>query len=282
MRRTPALSSDNPAVRRLHFFDIIEPEKEKHMSGHSKWAGIKHKKAIIDAKKGKAFTQVANMIALAARQGGGDPKMNFSLRLAMDKARIVNMPATNIERAIKRGTGELGGAKIEEFVYEGYGPGGIAVLVETASDNKNRTVGEIRADFTKYGGSLAASGSVMYLFDQKGVLTVPLDSQKCAKDVIEGAILDSGADDFSEEEGSILVYTKPTELARVKENLEAAGILVESGELAYIPKTEVIIKDKDKAGSIMKLMDALESLDDVVAVHSNFDIAEEILTELGA
>jgi YebC/PmpR family DNA-binding regulatory protein len=252
------------------------------MSGHSKWASIKHKKAIVDAKKGKAFTQVANMVALAARQGGSDPKMNFSLRLAIDKAKIVNMPTANIERAIKRGTGELGGAKIEEFVYEGYGPGGIAVLVETASDNKNRTVGEIRANFTKYGGSLAASGSVMYLFDQKGVLNINLSAQKITKDELESAILDSGADDFTETDENVLVYTKPGLLASVKENLEMANAIIESGELSYVAKTEVIVKDKGKAGSIMKLMDVLESLDDVVAVHSNFDISEEMLKEIEA
>jgi YebC/PmpR family DNA-binding regulatory protein len=251
------------------------------MSGHSKWAGIKHKKAIVDAKKGKVFTQVANLISLAARTGG-DPKMNFSLRLAIDKAKAVNMPNTNIERAIKRGTGEGGGAKIEEFVYEGYGPGGIAVLIETASDNKNRTVGEIRADFTKYGGSLAATGAVMYLFDQRGQLTISLLAQKKGKDEVEMTILDSGAEDFLESEEGIIVYTKPGDLARVKDNLEKAGIIIFGAELTYVPKTEISISDKGKAESVLKLMDVLESLDDVAAVHANFDIPEAILKEIGA
>lgn len=249
------------------------------MSGHSKWAGIKHKKAIVDAKKGKTFTQVANLIALTARNGG-DPKMNFQLRLAIDKAKTVNMPNSNIERAIKRGTGEGGGASIEECIYEGYGPSGIAVLVETASDNKNRTVGEIRSNFTKYGGSLAASGSVLYLFEQKGVLNINLLAQKVGKEEIELCILDSGALDFEESNDTTTVYTKPNDLAKVKEIIEKGDIVVESAELAYIPKTEIAVKDQDKAASILKLMDVLESLDDVVAVHSNFDIAEDLINKI--
>lgn len=250
------------------------------MSGHSKWSSIKHKKAITDAKKGKSFTQVANMIALAARQGGGDVKMNFSLRLAIDKAKAVNMPTSNIDRAIKRGTGEGGTTRIEEFVYEGYGPSGTAILVETASDNKNRTVGDIRAAFTKHGGSLGNSGSVSYLFDQKGQLTIGLSGQKLTKDEIEMVILDSGADDFEENEDQIIVYTKSNELSAVKNNMESKGINFDNAELSFVSKNEVIVKDKNKAESILKLMDTLESLDDVVSVHSNFDIPEEILKEI--
>lgn len=250
------------------------------MSGHSKWATTKHKKAAIDAKKGKAFTQVANMIAIAAKQGGGDPKMNFSLRLAIEKAKAVNMPAANVERAIKRGTGEGGGAKIEEFIYEGYGPSGIAVLVETASDNKNRTVGEIRAAFTKYGGSLATAGSVAYLFEQKGQITISFAESKKNKEDIEMAVIESGADDFEEQEESVVVYTKPHDLAAVKESLEKNGIKIEDAGLVFIAKNEILVKDEEKASSILKLMDALEFLDDVVAVHANFDIPAEILEEL--
>lgn len=250
------------------------------MSGHSKWAGIKHKKAIVDAKKGKAFTQVANMIALSVRQAGSDPKMNFSLRLAIEKAKAVNMPTANIERAIKRGAGEGEGARIEEFTYEGYGPSGIAVLVETASDNKNRTVSEIRSAFTKYGGSLANAGSVAYLFEKKGQITLNLAGQSKNKEELELAIIDSGADDFEEEESSLIVYTKPNELSKVKDALETAGLKLADANLAFIAKTEVSVKDKNKASSILKLMDTLESLDDVAAVHSNFDIDENILKEL--
>lgn len=251
------------------------------MSGHSKWAGIKHKKAIIDAKKGKAFTQVANMVALAARQAGGDPKMNFSLRLAIEKAKAVDMPTVNIERAIKRGTGEAGGARIEEFVYEGYGPSGIAILVETASDNKNRTVSEVRSAFTKYGGSMANAGAVAYLFEKKGQITLNLAENAKTKEDLELIIIDSGADDFEEVENALIVYTKPTELAKVKDALETAGLKLADVNLAFIAKTEVNVKDKDKAASILKLMDTLETLDDVVAVHSNFDIPEDILEEIG-
>lgn len=250
------------------------------MSGHSKWAGIKHKKAIVDAKKGKAFTQVANMIAVAARKGGGDPKMNPALALAIQKAKAVNMPATNVERAIKRGTGDGGGAAIEDILYEGYGPGGIAVLVETATDNKNRTVSEVRSSFTKYGGSLGNTGSVAYLFDQKGQIEVDLKSQKLSQEEIEMAILDTAAEDFSEQENLIFVYTKPTDLMSVRDALESVGVVVGNVSLENIPKTEVIVKDKDKAKSVLKLMDVLEELDDVVSVHSNFDIPEEILKEI--
>lgn len=250
------------------------------MSGHSKWSTIKHKKAATDAKKSKSFTQVANMIAVAARQGGGDPKMNFGLRLAMDKARSVNMPTANVERAIKRGTGEGGGARIEDVLYEGYGPSGIAVLVEAATDNKNRTVGEVRAAFNKHGGSLGSAGSVAYLFDHLGQLEIELKAQKLTKEEIELAILDSGAEDFEEQEGSILVFTKSSELARVKEALEGSGTIIHSGELIYRPQQTVNIKDQDKAKSILKLMDALEDSEDVLAVHSNFDIEEDIFNSL--
>lgn len=251
------------------------------MSGHSKWASIKHKKAATDAKKGKAFTQVANMISAAARKGGGDPKMNFTLRLAIDKAKAVNMPTANIERSIKRGTGEGGTARIEEFTYEGYGPAGIAILVETASDNKNRTVGEVRAAFTKHGGSLAGAGSVAYLFDKKGQLTISVKEQTKSKEEIDLAIIDSGADDFEETGENIIVYTKPNDLAKVKDALELNNVRIDSAELTFIANQEVEVTDEEKASSILKLMDALESLVDVIATHSNYDIDEDILTNIG-
>lgn len=250
------------------------------MSGHSKWAGIKHKKALVDAKKGKVFTQVANMIAVAARQGGGDPKTNFSLRLAIEKAKSVNMPAVNIERAINRGTGEGGGTRIEELVYEGYGPSGIAVLVEAASDNKNRTVSEIRSTFTKFGGSLATAGAVSYLFEKKGQITIDLQGQNKSKEEIELLVIESGADDFEESENSLIVYAKVADLAKVKEYLETSGIKIKESAFVYLAKNEVPVKDKDKAASILKLMNALEELDDVVAVHSNFDIDSDLLENL--
>lgn len=248
------------------------------MSGHSKWSTIKHKKAATDAKKGKIFTQVANLIAIAARQGGGDPKMNPSLALAIQKAKAVNMPSTNVDRAIKRGTGEGGGASIEEVVYEGYGPAGVAVIVEAATDNKNRTAGEVRSSFTKAGGSLGTSGSVSYLFDRKGQIEVNLAGQNV--DEVEMAVLESGADDFENQDNHMIVYTKANELAQVKSALEGSGVKVENAELTYVPQNEVKVTDQDKAKTILKLMDTLEDLDDVISVHSNFDIPEEILNEV--
>lgn len=248
------------------------------MSGHSKWSSIKHKKAATDAKKGKAFTQVANLIAIAARAGGGDPKMNPTLAMAIQKAKAVNMPSANVERAIKRGTGELGGAAIEEVLYEGYGPLGVAVLVEAATDNKNRTAAEVRSSFTKAGGSLGTTGSVAYLFDRKGQMEINLSGQN--RDEIEMAILESGADDFEDQEDHLIVYTRANELAKVKNTLEGSGVKVETAELTYVPQNEVKVADRDKAKSLLKLMDTLEDLEDVVSVHSNFDIPEEILKEL--
>jgi YebC/PmpR family DNA-binding regulatory protein len=265
----------------LNFYrDIMSKTGRSDMSGHSKWATTKHKKAAVDARRGKAFTQVSNMITVAAKQGGADPKMNFALRLAVEKAKAVNMPTANVDRAIKRGTGEGGGARIEEFTYEGYGPSGIAVLVETASDNKNRTVGEIRAAFTKYGGSLATAGAVAYLFDHKGHIVLNTSDQKITKDEIEMVVIESGADDFEDDEETITVYTKPNELAKVKDSLEASGLTISDAGFAYIAKTEISVKDVDKAKSIFKLLDALESCDDVVAVHANFDIPEDVMKEL--
>jgi YebC/PmpR family DNA-binding regulatory protein len=251
------------------------------MSGHSKWATIKHKKAATDAKKGKEFTRAAAMITIAAKQGGGDPKMNFALRLAIDKARAVNMPAANIERSIKKGTGELGGAAPEELKYEGYASGGVAVLIEAMSDNRNRTASEIRSTFTKFGGSMAEAGAVAYLFSQKGQIVLNEKAQKVSKDELELLIIDSGADDFEENEGEIVVYTKPATFQKVKEALESNELKVESAELTYIPSTEIKIEDEATAGKIMRLIDALEDIDDVTNVYANFDIAEDVLEKLG-
>ena len=178
------------------------------MSGHSKWASIKHKKAKTDAKKGKEFTRAAANITIAAKTGGGDPKMNFTLRLAIDKAKIVNMPAINIERAIKKGTGELGGAAPEELVYEGYAQAGVAVLIEALTDNRNRTGPEVRAAFTKHGGSMAETGAVAFQFEKKGEIIVLRKGQSLTPDEIEMAILESGADDFEEHDDVYIIYTK--------------------------------------------------------------------------
>lgn len=250
------------------------------MSGHSKWASIKHKKAATDAKKGKEFTKAAAMITIAAKQGGGDPKMNFALRLAIDKAKSVNMPAANIERSIKKGTGELGGAALEELVYEGYAQAGIAVLVEALTDNRNRTGPEVRAAFTKHGGTMAETGAVAFQFDKKGQIYLNVHDQKLLADDIEMAIIDSGAEDFELHDGVYAVTTRATDLQSVKESLENAEIKVDDAELVFVAKNEIKVDDPIVAGKIMKLVDSLEDLEDVTAVHANFDISEEILESL--
>ena len=250
------------------------------MSGHSKWHSIKHKKAIVDAKKGKIFTKLAANISIAAKSGGGDIDKNFRLRITVDQAKASNMPSTNIERAIKKGTGELGGAQVEEIVYEGYGPGGIAVLIEAATDNRNRTSSEVRTVFTKYGGNLGESGSVAYLFEKKGQVQLVNSKQGLKGEDLELAIIDSGADDFEESEDETLVYTKPSELMGVKKALEDNDVKVAGAEFLFVPRTEVDISDKEKAKKAMGLMDELEDLDDVTNVSSNLNIDEEILKEI--
>lgn len=250
------------------------------MSGHSKWASIKHKKAATDAKKGKEFTKAAAMITIAAKQGGGDPKMNFALRLAIDKAKSVNMPAANIERSIKKGTGELGGAAPEELVYEGYAQAGVAVLVEALTDNRNRTGPEVRAAFSKYGGNMAETGAVAFQFDRKGQVYLNAHDQKLLPDEIEMAIIDSGAEDFNFEGGIYTITTRPVDLQSVKESLEGVSIKVDDAELVFIAKNEVKVEDETVAGKIMRLVEALEELEDVTAVHANFDISEAILEKL--
>lgn len=245
------------------------------MSGHSKWASIKHKKAITDSRRGQAWTKLANAVALAAREGA-DPEMNHRLRLAIAKARAANMPNANIERSIKRGSGQLGGAQIEEIMYEGYGPAGVAILVEVATDNRNRTAADVRAAFSKHGGRMGENGSVAYLFNQKGVINLqPGDMDAATLDAIE-----VGADDIEEEEGDLTVYTKANQLDSVRSGLEAKGHIVQNAELQYIASTTVSVSDAKTAGTIMRLMDALDELDDVVAVHANFDIDSEILEKV--
>jgi YebC/PmpR family DNA-binding regulatory protein len=250
------------------------------MSGHSKWASIKHKKAVVDAKKGKEFTRVANMITIAAKQGGADPKMNFALRLAIDKAKASNMPSANIERSIKRGTGELGGVAPEELIYEGYAPGGVAILIEAMTDNRNRTASEIRSTFSKYGGSMADAGSVSYLFEQKGELILLNKSQKFSKEEIENFILDSVAEDFEDDNGIITIYTKSTNLQKVKEDLETKGAVIDSAALIYKPKNEIKINEESMAVRILKLIDFIEESEDITNVYANFDISDEILSKL--
>jgi YebC/PmpR family DNA-binding regulatory protein len=248
------------------------------MSGHSKWAQIKRQKGANDAKRGQLFTKLGREIAVAARDGG-DPNANSRLRLAVQRARDANMPIDTIERAIKRGAGHGEGADYHEMSYEGYGPGGVAVLVDVLTDNRNRTAAEVRSAFNKAGGNLGESGSVRWLFDPKGVLTVLLDG----KDADEVAMLaiDAGADDFEEMDDSIEVYTEPSRLEDVRSALEAGGLVVASSETSMVPKTTVELDEKT-AESAMRLIDRLEELDDVQQVHSNFDVSDEVAASLSA
>jgi YebC/PmpR family DNA-binding regulatory protein len=244
------------------------------MAGHSKWAGIKHKKAIVDARRGKLFTKLARAITVAAKDGGGDIEGNPSLALAVQKAKDASMPKDNIERAIAKGTGEGGDADaLEAVTYEGYGPGGVAILVEATTDNRNRTGSEVRHAFTKQAGNLGEPGSVAYLFDKKGVVVV--DSERYSEDDLMVAI-DAGAEDIGTDEDVFEITCEPADLTAVRAALDEAGIEVESAEVAQLPKTRVEL-DEDGATKLMRLVDALEDLDDVDAVHANFDVPAEIL-----
>lgn len=242
------------------------------MSGHSKWSTIKRQKGAKDAQRGAIFTKLGNAVALAAR-GGADPDMNFSLRLAIDKAKAANMPMANIQRSIDRGSGKLGGEQIQEMLYEGYGPGGVAILVECATDNINRTYPEVRLAFSKHGGNMAEKGAVAFQFDRKGIIRV-----KGSGDDLMLQVLDAGAEDMQEEGEESVVYTDSKELAKVRDALRDAGIEVLEAELTYVPNNTVEVTDKETAGKIMRLMDALEDVDDVTTTHVNFDIPEELLS----
>lgn len=238
------------------------------MSGHSKWSTIKRQKGAADAKRSASFTKLAAAITIAAREGGGDPGGNIRLRLAVDKARGANMPKDNIDRAIKRGTGELGGAAIESLVYEAYAPGGVAIMIECNTDNKNRTVAEIKAILNKYNGKLAESGSVAYLFTQRGVMTIGGKSI----DELEEAAIESGADDYQVLEDSLVVYTHPKDTMAVAKALESAGLTVADVELRMEPLSTIMISDDKTAQTLMTLVEKLEDLDDVSTVSANFDI----------
>lgn len=241
------------------------------MSGHSKWSTIKRQKGVKDAARGALFTRLGNAVAIAAR-GGADPEMNFNLRLAIDKAKAANMPMANIQRSIDRGSGKLGGAQIQEVMYEGYGPGGVAILVECATDNINRTYPEVRVAFTKHGGNIAEKGAVAFQFDHKGMIRV-----SGRGDDILLAALDAGAEDVQEEDGESLIYTDPKELVKVRDRLNQAGMGILESELTYVPNNTVEITDKATAGKIIRMMDSLDELDDVVNTHVNFDIPENLL-----
>ncbi len=245
------------------------------MSGHSKWATIKHKKGAADAKRGRLFTKLIKEIAQAARLGGGDAAANPRLRKAVDDAKAVNMPADNIKRAIQRGTGELPGAAYEEITYEGYGPGGTAILIETLTDNKNRTLPEIRTIFSKHGGNLGESGSVKFLFQKVGYIAI--EKEKATEDAIMEAAIEAGADDVATTDQYHEIKTSPESFLVVKGRLEEKGLPLAVAEISMIPTTEVSL-DSRKADQMVKLMEAIEDHDDVQHVWANFDF-EESATE---
>ncbi len=246
------------------------------MSGHNKWSTIKHKKGAADAKRGKIFTKLIKEITVAAKLGGGDPAGNPRLRTAVDKAKAENMPKDNIDRAIKKGTGELEGVTYEETTYEGYGPGGVAVLVEVMTDNRNRTVSDVRSIFSKCNGNMGESGCVAWMFDQKGLIVF---SEETDFDKLFEAALEAGAEDVTDEGEQIEVVTDPAGFIEVREALEKAGFKYESAEITMIPQTMVKLEGK-QAESMLKLMDRLEDNDDVQNVYANFDISQEEMENL--
>ncbi|HSG80063.1 MAG TPA: YebC/PmpR family DNA-binding transcriptional regulator [Acidimicrobiia bacterium] len=241
------------------------------MSGHSKWSTIKHKKGAKDAKRGKLFAKLARAVEIAARDGGGDPSMNASLALAVQKAKDASMPNDNIDRAIKRGTGDVEATHYDEIWYEGYAPGGVALYLQILTDNRNRAASDVRSTFTRNGGNLGEPGSVAYLFEQKGYVLVAGD-----EDEVMLAALDAGAEDVRESGGQFEVITAPSDLAVVRSALEDAGVEIVQAEVTQLPSTSVSL-DEDKAKQVLRLVDALEDLDDVQTVYGNFDISDEIL-----
>jgi YebC/PmpR family DNA-binding regulatory protein len=237
------------------------------MSGHSKWSTIKREKGAKDAARGALFTKLGNAIAIAARSGT-DPETNFALRLTIDKAKLANMPLSNIERAIQR-VADKNAAILQEIMYEGYGPDGVAILVEVATDNTNRTYPEVKVAFSKHGGNIAEKGAVAFQFDHMGMIRV-----KGNGDDIMLQALDAGAEDIQEEGDESVIYTKPTELANVRDKLRNQGLVITEAELTYVPNTTIEITDKETAGKIIRLLDALDDIDDVTNTHVNFDIVD--------
>ena len=247
------------------------------MAGHSKWANIQHRKGVQDKKRGKLFTKLIREIAVAAKMGGSDLEANPRLRVAVDKAKAQSMPKDNIERAIKRGAGEMDGADYQEIRYEGYGPGGTAVMVDCLTDNRNRTVADVRHAFTKFGGNLGADGSVNYLFNQVGQLMFPPGSDE---DVVMEAAIDAGAEDVVvEDDGSIEVLTAPTDFEQVRDIMVTAGLEAESAKVTMRASTNASLGAKE-AGSMIKMLDMLEDLDDVQEVYSNADILADVLAQI--
>lgn len=246
------------------------------MSGHSKWATIKHKKAATDSKRGKLFTKLIKMLTVAAKNGGGNPDTNPSLRLAIDKAKEANMPQDNIDRAVKKGTGELPGVSYESISYEGYGPGGVAFYVDVLTDNKNRVTSEVRNTFAKCGGNLAGAGAVSWLFEKKGLFIV--NKKDASEDQLMPIVLDAGAEDMSDEGESFEIKCQPADYEKVKKALESGKIKIESSEVTFLPKNTVKVAG-DHAKQVLNLVEQLEDNDDVQNVYANFDIPDDILNK---
>jgi len=246
------------------------------MAGHSKWANIKHRKGAQDAKRGKVFTKLAKELTVAAKIGGGDPASNPRLRLVVDKARQANMPKDNVERAIKKGTGDLDGVSYEEGTFEGYGPGGVAIIVEFLTDNRTRTVADVRHIFSKHGGSLGVSGSVAFLFERKGVITL---AEGADFDAAFEAALEAGAEDVTQEDGMVEIVTAPADFEVVREALEAKELPIETAEITMQPQTSTQVEGK-AAEQLMRLIDKLEDNDDVQNVYANFDISDEEMAQI--
>ncbi len=250
------------------------------MSGHSKWSKVKHYKGAVDAKRGKVFSKLGKEISVACKHGGGDPGFNPRLRTILLKARAANMPADNIDRAIKKGTGELPGIVYEEVTYEGYAPGGVALLVEVLTDNKNRIAAEIRNIFTKHGGHMAGAGAVKHLFHRKGHIVVSRD--QISEDDLLAVVLDAGAEDMTPQDGGFEIVTDPHNFETVHKALETKGIKPESAEVAQLPITPVPVTQEKTARAVLALVEALEDHDDVQNVYANFDIADEIIEKATA
>jgi len=249
------------------------------VSGHSKWAGIKHKKAIVDAKRGQAFTRASREITIAAKEGGGNQEGNFRLRLAMQKAREINMPTDKIQNAIKRGTGELAGERLEEVRYEGYGPAGVAVMVDALTDNRNRTSASIRHRLSKLGGNLAERNAVGWMFERKGVIVA--NAGKNDPEEVGLAAIEAGADDVQVDGKSIEITAPPNAFEKVKSAVESLGVNVENAEITMQPKQTVAVSE-DKAAAVLRMMESLEEDDDVQQVYANFDIPSDVLERVSA
>jgi len=248
------------------------------LSGHSKWANIKHRKAAQDAKRGNLFQKLVKAVIIAAKEGGGDPAMNMRLKAAIDRAKAASVPNDNIIRGIKRGTGEIEGAQYEEITYEAYGPNGVAILIEVLTDNRNRAASEIRALLTRNGGSLGEAGSVAWMFERKG--TIEVSGKDLDEEALMTAALEAGAEDLEQQDEGFAVYTDPASLPDVRDALEKAGYSIERAETEMVPKNTVQISDPEKARKMLRLMDLLEENDDTQNVYGNFDIPDEIMESL--